>query len=48
MLAFQSPEFKTLADNKILALQKSKMKISADFKILVFPNSKFWLKILPF
>ena len=35
IFAFQNPEFKILADFKILAFQNPEFKISADFKILV-------------
>ena len=54
ILAFQNPEFKILADLKILAIQilefkildfqNTKFKLLADLKILAFqiPTSRFW------
>ena len=46
MLAIQKPEFKIVADFKILAFQNHERKIAVDFKILAYfkeiLNSVFW------
>ena len=40
IVAFQNPEFKILADFKILAFQNPEFKILADFKILAVQNTE--------
>ena len=43
MLAFQKPEFKILADFKILGFRNPEFKIFGEFKMLAFQNPEFKL-----
>ena len=43
MLAFQKPEFKILADFKILGFRNPEFKILGEFKMLAFQNPEFKL-----
>ena len=43
MFAFQKPEFKILADFKILGFRNPEFKIFGEFKMLAFQNPEFKL-----